>query len=68
MVEEGLREVRAVRLGSAWAVCGVLVDLYVVRGSRSGYLVHPRMQSCSSPSRQLLAKMVSEQHKIESHS
>ena len=45
MEEEGRREVQAVRLGSAWAVCGVLVDLYVVRGSRSGYLEHPRMQS-----------------------
>jgi hypothetical protein len=68
MVEEGRREVQAVRLDSAWAVCGVLVDLYVVRGSRSGYLEHPRMESRSSPGRQLLAKMVSEQHKIESHS
>jgi len=45
MVEEGRREVQAVRLGSAWAVCGVLVDLYVVRGSRSDYLEHPHMQS-----------------------
>jgi hypothetical protein len=45
MVEEGLRKVQAIRLGSAWAVYGVLVDLYVVRGSRSGYLEHPRMQS-----------------------
>jgi len=45
MAEEGRREVQAVRLGNAWAVCGVLVDLYVVRGSCSGYLEHPRMQS-----------------------
>ena len=44
MVEEGRREVQGVHLDSAWAVCGVLVDFYVVRGC-SGYLEHPRMQS-----------------------
>lgn len=53
--EEARLEGQVVYLDSAWGVDGVLVDLYAVRGSRSGHQ-HPLMQSCLTSNRQLVIR------------